>query len=80
MPDEGGTIATHGDLPVSRLLRAKLRAPTVPDHYVRRARLLRLVDEAIQSSPLTLVCAPAGTGKTVLLSGWAAECELPVSW
>lgn len=79
MPDQGGPLGPHRDVPVPRLLRAKLRAPTVPDHYVRRARLLRLVDDAVQS-PLTLVCAPAGTGKTVLLSGWAAECELPVSW
>jgi LuxR family maltose regulon positive regulatory protein len=39
---------------------------------VLRARLLSLVSEAVASSTLTLVSAPAGTGKTVLLSNWVA--------
>ena len=79
-------MSEHGDPggaqvePVtSPLLRAKLRPPTVPDHYVRRTRLLHLVDEAVRA-PLTVVRAPAGTGKTVLLSGWTAEREMPLSW
>ena len=65
--------------PTSLLLKAKLRAPVVPDHYVRRARLLRLLDEAV-TSPLTLVVAPAGVGKTTLLAGWAAERDLGTGW
>ena len=63
----------------SSLLRAKLRAPAVPDHYVRRPRLLRLLDEAVEA-PLTLVVAPAGVGKTVLLAGWAAEADVATGW
>ena len=35
-------------LPTSPLLKAKLRAPVVPDHYVCRPRLLRLLDEAVE--------------------------------
>lgn len=66
-------------LPTSPLLKAKLRAPVVPDHYVRRPRLLRLLDEAVES-PLTLVVAPAGVGKTVLLAGWAAETGAATGW
>jgi len=66
-------------LPVSPLLKAKLRAPVVPDHYVRRQRLLRLLDEAVEA-PLTLVVAPAGVGKTVLLAGWAAETGAATGW
>lgn len=66
-------------LPTSLLLKAKLRAPVVPDHYVRRPRLLRLLDEAVES-PLTLVVAPAGLGKTVLLAGWAAETGAATGW
>jgi LuxR family maltose regulon positive regulatory protein len=30
--------------------------------------------------PLVLVVAPAGAGKTSLLSGWTAESELPSAW
>ena len=66
-------------LPTSPLLKAKLRAPVVPGHYVRRPRLLRLLDEAVES-PLTLVVAPAGVGKTVLLAGWAAETGAATGW
>ncbi len=29
---------------------------------------------------MTLVCAPAGSGKTVLLRSWAAELDEPVAW
>jgi ATP/maltotriose-dependent transcriptional regulator MalT len=63
----------------SSLLRAKVRAPVEPEHYVRRARLLELVDDAVKA-PLTLVVAPAGAGKTVLLAGWAAEATHPTAW
>ena len=53
--------------PRSPLLRAKLRVPVVPDHYVKRSRLLRLLDETV-TYPLTLVVAPAGVEKTTLLA------------
>ena len=66
-------------LPTSPLLKAKLRAPVAPDHYVCRPRLLRLLDEAVEA-PLTLVVAPAGVGKTVLLAGWAAQTGTAVGW
>jgi LuxR family maltose regulon positive regulatory protein len=63
----------------SPLFSAKLRPPVVPEHHVRRPRLLRLLDEAV-SAPLTLVIAPAGVGKTVLVSNWAAESTVPTAW
>ena len=83
--DGHGTIAgsTHDDeiqSPLgSRVLRAKLRAPTAPEHFVRRARLHRLLDE-VATAPVTLVVAPAGAGKTSLLSGWTAESATPICW
>ena len=63
----------------SQVLRAKLRAPTAPEHFVRRARLHRLLDE-VATAPVTLVVAPAGAGKTSLLSGWTAESATPTCW
>jgi LuxR family maltose regulon positive regulatory protein len=61
------------------VLRAKLRVPARPPHYVRRARLLSFLDELVQS-PLTVVSAPAGAGKTSLLAGWIAERDAPSAW
>jgi LuxR family maltose regulon positive regulatory protein len=43
-----------------------------PPGFVRRERLHAAIDRAIEA-PLTAVVAPAGWGKTVLLSAWAAE-------
>lgn len=45
--------------------------PRLPNGYVDRGRLHRRLDKAAEL-PLTLVSAPAGTGKTTLLTGWAA--------
>jgi LuxR family transcriptional regulator, maltose regulon positive regulatory protein len=48
---------------------------------VARARLHRLLDEGA-TGPLTLVAAPAGYGKTLLLSSWATTGRPPgpVAW
>jgi LuxR family transcriptional regulator, maltose regulon positive regulatory protein len=61
------------------LNRSKLRRPATPDHYVRRSRLLDLFDEVVRT-PLTLVVAPAGTGKTSLVAGWVAESSTRTAW
>jgi LuxR family maltose regulon positive regulatory protein len=79
MTQGGRKSGARPERPMSPLLRAKLRPPLVPKHHVRRTRLLRLLDEAI-AAPLTLVVAPAGVGKTVLVSSWTAESDVPTSW
>ncbi|HEX5946811.1 MAG TPA: LuxR C-terminal-related transcriptional regulator [Acidimicrobiales bacterium] len=80
MGDAGGSSGQPlSGTPASPLLKAKLRVPVVPDHYVRRPRLLGLLDEAIMC-PLTLVVAPAGVGKTTLLAGWASDREADTGW
>jgi LuxR family maltose regulon positive regulatory protein len=63
------------------LLASKLAAPAVPDGLVERPRLHSLLDDAVRG-PLTLVTAPAGWGKTALLSCWLAAQRpgLPVGW
>src|SRR4051812_46367633 len=55
----------------------KVGIPAVPRHYVRRSRLLGLLDV---DAPVTLVVAPAGAGKTVLIGAWAGELGRPVAW
>ena len=42
-------------------------------------RVRRLLDHQLDR-PLTLVCAPAGFGKTTQLSDWLAHCGRPSTW
>jgi LuxR family transcriptional regulator, maltose regulon positive regulatory protein len=63
----------------STVLRSKLRPPTAPDRLVLRSRLHQLLDDVI-ARPLTLVVAPAGSGKTSLLATWCAELSTPYAW
>jgi LuxR family maltose regulon positive regulatory protein len=49
------------------------------DHSVRRRRLLQLVEHVLVA-PLTLVIAPAGTGKTSLVAGWTADATIDTAW
>ena len=53
---------------------AKLVPPASPAHLVGRGRLHELIDRGT-TGLVTLVSAHAGTGKTVLLSSWAAAVE-----
>jgi LuxR family maltose regulon positive regulatory protein len=64
---------------LSALYRAKLRRPATAAHYVARPRVLDLFDEVV-AAPLTLVVAPAGTGKTSLVAGWAVDSSTPSAW
>jgi len=54
------------------LLTTKLLVPQPRPGLVGRPRLLAKLDEGAQRA-LTLVCAPAGYGKTTLLAEWAAR-------
>jgi len=54
-----------------RLLITKLHVPPVPPGWLTRPRLSKRLDAALRCR-LTLVCAPAGFGKTTLLSEWIA--------
>ena len=53
----------------SPFFRSKFRVPAAPRHFVRRARLLELLDD-LAAYPVTAVVAPAGAGKTVLAADW----------
>ncbi len=61
------------------LLNTKLFIPPLRPKAVPRPRLLERLDEGM-SRKLTLVCAPAGFGKTTLLSKWLLGCPLPSAW
>src|SRR5215210_766937 len=63
------------------LLSTKLSVPSVRTSLVPRTRLSERLEEGLERK-LTLVSAPAGFGKTTLLSAWVAEISggRPVAW
>jgi LuxR family maltose regulon positive regulatory protein len=61
------------------LLYTKLHPPPVRVNQVARGRLLEKLDAALNQR-LTLVCTPAGYGKTTLLSQWANHRPGPTGW
>jgi LuxR family transcriptional regulator, maltose regulon positive regulatory protein len=63
------------------LLATKFSVPREPRAAVVRQRLLDLLDAGVQG-PLTLVAAPAGAGKSALLSSWIVHGRAPgpVAW
>jgi LuxR family maltose regulon positive regulatory protein len=61
------------------LLKTKLYRPLVRPEFVSRPQLMRRLDEGFNGK-LTVVSAPAGYGKTTLVSAWAFECKCPVAW
>ncbi|QHT55612.1 hypothetical protein GXP71_05595 [Cellulomonas sp. H30R-01] len=67
---------------MAALLERQLAAPAFRVPLVRRPTLVRTLDEAAASSPLTLVSAPAGTGKTALLASWwgSARATSGTAW
>jgi LuxR family maltose regulon positive regulatory protein len=58
---------------------AKLRPPASPTYLLPRPRLHALLEESVEA-PLTLVVAPAGSGKSCLLRSWAETTDVPVAW
>ncbi len=65
--------------PFEELLRTKLDAPQLRAARVERKRLVDVMGEGIARG-LAIVSAPAGFGKTTLLSHWASRAGMPVAW
>ena len=61
------------------LLATKLHVPRPQPGFVSRPRLVEALGEGL-ARRLILVCAPAGSGKTALLAGWALSGNRPVAW
>ena len=57
--------------------RTKLRPPRLASDLISRPRLLERLDRL---ATLSLIVAPAGYGKTTLVSMWLAQVELPSAW
>src|SRR2546429_6439838 len=61
------------------ILATKLYIPGLRPNVVSRPRLLERLNEGLHRK-LTLISAPAGFGKTTLLSEWVEGIERPAAW
>ena len=76
MPDTGAQRAGDG------LLQTKILLPQRKMEQLARPRLVQRLDDGLQRR-LTLISAPAGFGKTTLLTEWLATTRFPelrVAW
>ncbi|MDO9407131.1 MAG: hypothetical protein Q7T67_01865, partial [Patulibacter sp.] len=64
---------------VPAVAASKTAAPPAPAPALDRPRVTALL-EAACARPLTVVAAPAGSGRTVALAAWAAATRAPVAW
>jgi LuxR family maltose regulon positive regulatory protein len=66
---------------VTSLLTTKLYRPPVSPKLVPRPQLIRRLEEGLQlGHRVTVISAPAGFGKTTLLSDWLSQTDRPVAW
>jgi len=71
-PDAAGPLQEN-------LIRTKLHRPQVPQNHVHRKHVFEKMDSGRQK-PLTLVSAPAGYGKSILVSSWLEHLDGPGAW
>ncbi len=61
------------------IIRSKLYAPRLAPGVIDRTRLAALVP-AVARTPVTLISASAGYGKSTLASQWLAAIDMKSSW
>jgi LuxR family transcriptional regulator, maltose regulon positive regulatory protein len=79
MADSPATTPSAATAAPDALLATKLHVPRTRPGFVVRHRLVDRLAQAHEGE-LTLVCAPAGFGKTALLADWARRDRRPVAW
>src|SRR4051794_9791921 len=69
----------RGRVTVTHVPRSKTAVPDLPTEFVPRYSLLTNLDRG-ERSALTLVCAPPGYGKTLLLADWVHRGDVDCAW
>ena len=62
-----------------QLLKTKFYVPPIRSNQIARPRLINLINGGLERA-LILVSAPAGYGKTTLVSSWLRETKIPSAW
>jgi LuxR family maltose regulon positive regulatory protein len=60
-------------------IRTKFYRPGLPSDLVDRTRLIDELNRGLDR-PLTVISAPAGHGKSILVSAWLNTCDRPSAW
>lgn len=70
----------HYNVPMSHpILVTRLWLPSLQSSLVARPQLLARLNEHLNCK-LTLISAPAGFGKTMLLAAWMAQTDAAWAW
>jgi LuxR family transcriptional regulator, maltose regulon positive regulatory protein len=69
-----GVARVEATFPVTKFVAPRLDGRVVVDRVVERLRA------AVATHPLTVVAAPAGSGKTTAMAAWMRRDEGPVVW
>src|SRR5919202_5745419 len=80
LPDHTSSAKNGYNWPMpTPILTTKLYIPPPRPNVVLRSRLITRLNAGLHRK-LTLVVAPAGFGKTTLVSAWLADCGRPSAW
>ncbi|HEY4602945.1 MAG TPA: AAA family ATPase, partial [Blastococcus sp.] len=64
---------------MAHVSRSRTAVPDLPPEFVPRPALLATLDRG-ENKALTLVCAPPGYGKTLLLADWVRSLDAACAW
>ncbi len=70
---------SNGNKNLIKQISSKLILPSLPAKLVHREALISQLNKGVEKK-LTLVTAPAGYGKSTLVSDWLRQCNHPYSW
>ena len=79
---EGRKAAESIDTSTARMRhirKTKLYPPEVPNDHIHRPRLIEILEDGVRT-PLTVISAPAGYGKSQLCSSWLQTRGLRSTW
>ncbi len=74
-PLENESFTSESRIDTSFLPLTKVNVPVLPRQLVARPRLTQRIN-----TPLTVIYAPSGFGKSTLLNDWKQTCGHPVAW
>lgn len=69
----------HNEKMIPLIRETKFDLPPLPGDYMDRPRLINQLEQN-RKHPIQIVIAPAGYGKTTLVSSWIREHEWPGTW